>query len=108
MSTVLTPDPQAPSQSASPSASETAPEQVKLSDGSVLRRADLPPPDTRRWVASRKAMVVRAVQHGLIGEAEALRRYALSEEEFTLWRRAVETHGEAALKVTAVQRYRQL
>lgn len=100
MSTVLTPDPQAPSQAVSPS----APQQVTLSDGSVLRRADLPPADTRRWVASRKAMVVRAVQHGLIDEAEALRRYALSEEEFSLWRRAVETHGVAGLKVTAAQK----
>jgi hypothetical protein len=84
------------------------PRQVTLPDGSVLSRADLPPPDTRRWVASRKAVVVRAVVHGLITRAEALERYALSEEEFDLWQRAVATHGEAALKVTAIQRYRQL
>ena len=84
------------------------PRQVTLPDGSVLTRADLPPPDTRRWVASRKAIVVRAVIHGLLTEAEALERYSLSAEEFELWRRAVETHGEAALKVTAIQRYRQL
>ncbi len=84
------------------------PRQVTLPDGSVLTRADLPPPDTRRWVASRKAVVVRAVVHGLISESEALERYALSEEEFGLWRRAVETFGEKALKVTAIQKYRQL
>lgn len=82
--------------------------QVTLPDGSVLSRADLPSPQTRRWVASRKAVVVRAVQHGLITEEEARERYALSEEEFGLWRRAVETHGESALKVTAIQKYRQL
>jgi hypothetical protein len=84
------------------------PRQVTLPDGSILSRADLPPADTRRWVASRKAVVVRAVQYGLIGESEALERYALSAEEFDLWRRAIETHGEKALKVTTIQKYRQL
>jgi hypothetical protein len=84
------------------------PRQVTLPDGSTLSRADLPPPDTRRWVASRKALVVRAVVAGLITEAEALARYDLSAEEFALWRDAVAAHGEAALKVTAIQKYRQL
>jgi len=84
------------------------PRQVTLPDGSVLSRADLPPPDTCRWVASRKAVVVRAVVHGLITQTEAQERYALSEEEFVLWRAAVEAHGEKALKVTTLQRYRQL
>ena len=84
------------------------PRQVTLPDGSVLTRADLPPPDTTRWVASRKAVVVKAVVHGLIPLAEALERYALSEEEFALWRVAVERHGEKALKVTSIQKYRQL
>lgn len=84
------------------------PRQVTLPDGSILTRADLPAPDTRRWVASRKAVVVRAVVYGLITEAEALERYGLSEEEFALWRQAVEAHGEKALKVTTIQKYRQL
>lgn len=84
------------------------PRQVTLPDGSILCRSDLPPPETRRWVASRKAVVVRAVLHGLIPESEALARYGLSEEEFALWRGAVEKHGEQALKVTAIQRFRQL
>ena len=84
------------------------PRQVTLPDGSILTRADLPPPDTQRWVASRKAVVVKAVIYGLIPEAEALERYALSEEEFVLWRQAVETHGEKALRVTTIQKYRQL
>ena len=84
------------------------PRQVTLPDGSILSRADLPPADTRRWVASRKAVVVKAVQYGLIGQAEALERYALSEEEFGLWRDAVEKHGEKALRVTTIQKYRQL
>lgn len=84
------------------------PRQVTLPDGSILTRADLPPADTCRWVASRKAIVVNAVTHGLLTEGEALERYALSEEEFDLWRRAVEKHGVKGLKVTAIQKYRQL
>ena len=84
------------------------PRQVRLPDGSVLSRADLPPASTLRWVASRKAVVVKAVIYGLLPESEALQRYALSPEEFALWREAVERHGENALKVTAIQRYRQL
>lgn len=84
------------------------PRQVTLPDGSILTRADLPSPDTRRWVASRKAVVVKAVVYGLISEADALERYALSAEEFGLWRQAVESHGEKALRVTTIQKYRQL
>lgn len=84
------------------------PRSVTLPDGTVLTRADLPPPETRRWVASRKAVVVKAVLFGLITQSEAQERYALSEEEFNLWRQAVELHGEKALKVTSIQKYRQL
>ncbi len=84
------------------------PRQITLPDGSVLSRADLPPPETRRWVASRKAIVVNAVVYGLLSQTEAMERYALSEEEFTLWQRAVERHGVKGLKVTAIQKYRQL
>jgi Protein of unknown function (DUF1153) len=84
------------------------PRQITLPDGSILSRADLPPPETRRWVASRKAIVVKAVAYGLIPEQDALERYDLSAEEFTLWRSAVELYGENALKVTAIQKYRQL
>jgi hypothetical protein len=84
------------------------PRQVTLADGRILSRADLPSVDTRRWVASRKAVVVQAVAYGLIPRDEALRRYALSEEEFESWCRAVAEHGVAALKVTLIQKYRQL
>ena len=83
------------------------PRSVTLADGSIMTRADLPGEKTRRWVASRKAAVVRAVEYGLIAQKDALERYQLSEEEFTEWRTAVLQHGEAALKVTALQRYRQ-
>lgn len=84
------------------------PRAVTLPDGTVLSRADLPPPTTRRWVARRKAVVVRAVEHGLIARDEALERYDLSDEEFDSWQQAVMVHGVDALKVTALQKYRQL
>lgn len=84
------------------------PRQVTMPDGTVLSRADLPPANTDRWVASRKAVVVRAVIYGLITQSEALERYSLSEEEFTLWHDAVVSHGEKALRVTSLQKYRQL
>ncbi|NUH64103.1 DUF1153 domain-containing protein [Sulfitobacter sp. S0837] len=84
------------------------PRSVTLADGSVMSRADLPDPDTRRWVASRKAAVVRGVVYGLITQAEALERYGISEDEFLEWLQAVTEHGEAALKATALQKYRQL
>ncbi|MFV0515431.1 MAG: DUF1153 domain-containing protein [Jhaorihella sp.] len=84
------------------------PRAVRLPDGTVMTRADLPPANTTRWVASRKAAVVRGVLYGLLTEAQALRRYGLSEEEFRGWVRAVAEHGEDALKATAAKRYRQL
>lgn len=84
------------------------PRAVTLPDGTILTRADLPPRDTRRWVASRKAVIVQAVTHGLITRAEVLERYGLSEEEFDLWSGAVEKFGIQGLKVTAIQKFRQL
>ncbi|PXW70394.1 uncharacterized protein DUF1153 [Loktanella sp. PT4BL] len=81
---------------------------MTLPDGTVMTRADLPSHKTRRWVASRKAAVVRAVGAGLITRKEALETYALSEDEFSEWETAVDQHGEAALKATALQRYGQL
>ncbi len=82
------------------------PRAVMLPDGSTMSRSDLPSPETRRWVASRKAAVVRAVQAGLLPIEEALEIYGLSEDEFKTWCDAIEKHGEAALKATAIQRYR--
>ncbi|MCV2870071.1 DUF1153 domain-containing protein [Defluviimonas sp. WL0002] len=86
----------------------SGPRAVTLPDGSVMTRADLPPKDTCRWVASRKALVVKALAAGLISRGEALERYALSEEELDLWFEAVSRHGATALKVTKIQKFRQL
>jgi Protein of unknown function (DUF1153) len=67
---------------------------------------ELPPPDTKRWVARRKAVVVDAVRSGAISLEEACRRYELSVEEFLAWQRAIESHGVAGLRVTRLQIYR--
>ncbi|AXI46830.1 DUF1153 domain-containing protein [Sulfitobacter sp. SK012] len=84
------------------------PRSVTLANGSVMTQADLPSVKTRRWVASRKAAVVRGVVYGLMTQSEALERYQISEDEFLEWVRAVTEHGEGALKATSVQKYRQL
>ena len=76
------------------------PRAVTLSDGTVFSRADLPPPETSRWVASRKLAVVRGVSLGLISREEALRLYELSEEEFDGWAGAVKRYGKDGLKIT--------
>ena len=83
------------------------PRAVTMANGEVMSLADLPPRNTRRWVESRKAAVVRGVAYGLISHGEALKRYALSEEEFHEWVTAVARHGEDALKATNTQKYRQ-
>jgi transposase-like protein len=67
---------------------------------------DLPPPDTKRWVARRKAAIVNAVRNGEINIEEACRHYRLSSEEFAAWERAIEAHGVAGLRVTRLQVYR--
>ncbi|MCH2165537.1 MAG: DUF1153 domain-containing protein [Marinovum sp.] len=82
------------------------PRAVTLPDGTVMSRADLPPAKTRRWVASRKAAVVRGVMYGLITQSEAEKRYSISSEEFREWVVAVTNHGEEALKTTTLQKYR--
>ncbi|MGY6694969.1 MAG: CtrA inhibitor SciP [Roseinatronobacter sp.] len=83
------------------------PRAVTLDDGSVLSLADLPPRDTRRWVASRKAIVVKAVSSGLLSRKAALERYSLSDEEFDIWAKAITKHGVDALKITSLHKYRQ-
>ena len=82
-----------------------------LLDSEILARTgatpmDLPPPDTKRWVARRKAVVVDAVRSGAISLEEVCRRYELSVEEFLAWQRAIDTHGVAGLRVTRLQIYR--
>jgi transposase-like protein len=71
-------------------------------------RAELPPPSTIRWTIRRKAAILAAVQAGEITIEEVCRCYQLSEEEFLAWQRAFEAHGLPGLRVTRLQRYRNL
>ncbi|MGN6516684.1 MAG: CtrA inhibitor SciP [Rhizomicrobium sp.] len=68
--------------------------------GRMLTFADLPSPDTKRWVPRRKAEVVAAVRGGLLSLDEACARYALSVEEFLSWQRNVERYGLQGLRAT--------
>lgn len=83
------------------------PRAVTLPGGKMMTRADLPPVNTTRWVASRKAAVIKGVASGLITRKEACELYALSDEELESWMSAVRDHGEKALKATALKQYRQ-
>lgn len=71
--------------------------------GTWLSLADLPAPDTKRWVPRRKAEVVAAVRGGLISLEEACERYALTVEEFLGWQRNVERYGLPGLRATHAQ-----
>lgn len=85
---------------------ESRPDQVVGPDGALLTREDLPSPNTRRWVARRKAAVVAAVTGGMLSPEEACARWDLSEEELDSWCQATAQHGVNALRTTALQRYR--
>lgn len=76
-------------------------------DGGPLTIADLPPPDTRRWVIRRKAEVVAAVRGGLLSLEEACRRYTLTVDEFLSWQSSIDRHGLPGLRTTRIQHYRQ-
>jgi len=69
-------------------------------------RNDLPSPNTRRWVKSRKFLVVTAIRSGLITEQEAETRYRLSSEELRSWSVMLDTFGVQGLRATRVQDYR--
>lgn len=82
-----------------------------LTAGEILPRIsgadiDLPPRETKRWVARRKAAVVTAVRSGAISLEEACRRYELSEEEFCAWEHKIAAYGVPGLRVTRLQIYR--
>lgn len=68
--------------------------------------ADLPASNTQRWVANRKAAVVKAVQTNRLTADQAMLRYRLSAEELASWIQAYDQNGLAALKVTKLQNYR--
>ena len=74
--------------------------------GERMTRADLPPRNTMRWIARRKAEVVAAVNGGLLTIPEACERYELTLEEFASWQRAVEREGLSGLRISRAQAFR--
>jgi len=75
-------------------------------DGTEITLADLPARDTKRWVSGRKALVVIAVEGGLISLDDACLRYRLSVEEFLSWQSVVHRHGVPGLRATHAKEYR--
>ena len=72
----------------------------------IITRESLPPANTSRWVASRKAQVVAAVESGLMTIDEVMLRYRLSLEEFYAWQRAMNRAGVPGLRVAWSQQDR--
>ena len=54
---------------------------------------ELPPTNTRRWVARRKAAVEAAVSSGTLTTEAACRRHHMLEDELLAWQRAFERYG---------------
>ncbi len=75
--------------------------------GQPLTVDNLPSPETKRWVMSRKADVVAAVRRGRIGRNEACDRYGISDEELLSWEQLIDAHGLRGLLTTRLQEYRQ-
>ncbi|WP_295634575.1 DUF1153 domain-containing protein [Novosphingobium sp.] len=71
--------------------------------GEAITMDTIPPADTTRWVARRKAEVVAAVNGGLLSVDEALMRYGLSLEEFESWRITLRRVGMPGLRITHTQ-----
>jgi transposase-like protein len=67
----------------------------------------LPPPNTARWTARRKAEVIAAIKGKLLTRAEALKRYGWTESELSYWMDALQKFGLDGLKVTKVAEHRQ-
>jgi len=67
----------------------------------------LPPPNTQRWVKSRKLAVVKAIESGVLSDEDACTRYNLSPEELDSWKMALRRYGPGALRTTHINRYRR-
>src|SRR5258708_3504051 len=90
---------------AATSADETTVKHVNGPNGRRLTLADLPSPDTKRWVVRRKAEIVAAVSGGLLSLEEACSRYALDPDEILSWQHRIDRFGPAGLRTTRTQVY---
>lgn len=84
------------------------PESVIGPLGQPLTLASLPSPQTKRWIAHRKAELVAAVEGGLLTVDEVCERYGIELEEFVSWQRGVDRLGMRGLWVTRSQKHRDL
>lgn len=73
--------------------------------GHHLTLADLPSPDTKRWVIRRKAEVIAAVRGGLLSLEEACSLYALNPDEVLSWQHCIDRFGLNGLRTTWTQFY---
>lgn len=72
-----------------------------------FRKNTLPPPDTQRWVKSRKLAVIQAIDEGELTDEDACRRYDISAEELESWKRLTRRFGPQALRTTHLKEYRE-
>jgi hypothetical protein len=87
---------------------QTRPASVIGPLGQPMTLASLPPADTKRWIAHRKAELVAAVHGGLLTIEEVCERYKIELEEFVSWQRGVERLGLRGLWVTRAQKHRAM
>jgi hypothetical protein len=65
-------------------------------------------PGTTRWVASRKASLVHAINEGLLTLEEAGGRYSLSLEELLVWQERLGRHGPRGLHASHLRTSRAI
>jgi len=88
--------------------SKQAEKNVAVSTGNWhCAEVTLPPSNTVRWVASRKTMVLAAIDAGSLSIEEACLRYRLSIEEIASWSRLTDLHGRDGLKTSKLEKYRK-
>ena len=72
----------------------------------TTKMPDLPPANTTRWIARRKAQVVQAVKQGALDFEEACQRYHLTPEELASWQALANKYGQDGLRTTRIKLYR--
>ncbi|QSH39563.1 DUF1153 domain-containing protein [Candidatus Kaiserbacteria bacterium] len=66
---------------------------------SILREEDLPPTITR-WTPGRKAMIVRAVDLGILSFERLEKKYDVDANTLIEWRTTLQKDGVKGLRVT--------
>lgn len=74
--------------------------------GSVNTPPLIPSPQTVRWCARRKALVVDAIIKGMLTLDDAMAMYSLSADELGNWLELYKEHGIRGLRLTRCQDYR--